>query len=105
MIISFDASLSNHEPLLIDPGNFRELKIVIANATPETFAVSERRKELGRWDGDHVWVKPQQLVRWASVDNEPDKAWHEGFSKMITYAEKSGWVDDASCIRVHIEYV
>lgn len=105
MIISLDASLANPEPLLIDPGNFRELKIVIANATPATFAVSERNEELGRWDGDHVWVKPQQLVRLASVANEPDRAWHEGFSQMVTYAEKSGWVDDASSIRVHIEYV
>ncbi|WP_320536106.1 hypothetical protein [Pseudarthrobacter sp. IC2-21] len=84
MIISFDASLANREPLLIDPGNFRELKIVIANSTPATFAVSERNKELGRWDGDHVWVKPQELVRLASVANEPDSAWHEALSQMLT---------------------
>ncbi|WP_320536124.1 hypothetical protein [Pseudarthrobacter sp. IC2-21] len=105
MIISLDTSLPDTEPILVEPDNFRALKAVVMGDSASTFATSDRAGELGRWEGDHLWVSPEKILRWASVVREPDEAWRGDFKQMLSYAYKSGWVDEGGNIRVHVEYV
>ena len=105
MIISLDASLPDTEPILVEPDNFRALKAVVTGASAATFPGSDRAGELGRWEGEHVWVSPEKILRWASEVRELDEAWRGDFRKMLSYADKSGWVDKGGNVRVHVEYM
>lgn len=95
MIIHVDAS---NPPSLGDAENFRAFKVECAsdrNDCTDAFA------EVGRLDGDHLWVDPA----WLCSHGRRDADWAAGLQKMIDYAASAGWVDQAGAIRAHIEDV
>ncbi|HJK92778.1 MAG TPA: hypothetical protein RMG95_20865 [Polyangiaceae bacterium LLY-WYZ-15_(1-7)] len=51
-------------------------------------------------EADHVWVRVDAVRGWAGGD----AAWEEGFSKMIGFAAKHGWVDEAGThVKAHVQ--
>jgi hypothetical protein len=79
---------------LEDVDNFKAFKVVAAGAAPAAFA------EIGRLDGDHVWVS----TAWLKANGRSDDAsWLAGLDKMLSYAKGAGWLDDSGGVRAHIE--
>lgn len=81
---------------LEDADNFRAFKVVCTSPRADCEA---GLAEIGRLDGDHVWVDPT----WIRRNGRPAEEWTTGFDKMVAFAASSGWVDDAGAIRAHIE--
>jgi hypothetical protein len=81
---------------LEDVDNFRAFKLVseVGPALPEAALA-----DVGRIDGDHVWIDAAWLRRNGRPD---DEAWLAGFQKMTDYAKSAGWTDDQGAIRAHI---
>jgi hypothetical protein len=101
MRIQIDPEQSNPEPELADPTNFRELSIVVPDATAP--GVPDALAKIGRLEGDnHVFVDQALLVRLAGplVD---DPEWCQSFDGMIAYAASHGWIADDGAVRVHVE--
>tara|TARA_R110000868_G_scaffold226080_4_gene478539 strand:- start:4126 stop:4422 length:297 start_codon:yes stop_codon:yes gene_type:complete len=89
-------SASNERLELRDAHNFKELKLVRAPAHADTVITGQ----LGRLDGDHVWVDEHWFLAQPPAANEE---WIKAFHAMKDYARGKGWVDGAGAIRVHIE--
>lgn len=93
MIVRIDSA---NPPSLEDADNFRAFKLVCASpreACVDAFA------QVGRLDGDHLWVDAD----WIRANGRQDEEWSAGLGKMIDYAASAGWVDDSGAIRAHIE--
>lgn len=84
---------------LLDPDNFRELKLVCASRSMLSDAAVD---QLGRLDGDHVWVREAWFRAQAAA---ADGDWIKSFDAMRDYARSKGWIDGTGAIRVHIEVV
>jgi hypothetical protein len=79
---------------LEDIDNFKAFKVITAATASGAFA------ELGRLDGDHVWVS----TAWLKANGRPEDAnWLAGLDKMLGYAKGAGWLDDSGAVRAHIE--
>lgn len=87
---------SSHPPLLEEADDFRAFKVVCA--APRA-ACGDGFVQVGRLEGDHLWVDPD----WIRGQAPDDAAWSAGFGKMVDYAASAGWVDAAGAIRAHIE--
>jgi hypothetical protein len=55
----------------------------------------------GRLEGEHVWVSPTWIAAASGLGG--DAGWLEEFGRMVSFAGKHGWVNDAGEIRAHIE--
>jgi len=93
MIIKIEAS---QPAKLEDADNFRAFKLVCASQRADSV---DALAQVGRLDGEHVWVDPQWIKSNAPAGDE----WQAGFRKMVDYAASAGWVDEAGNIRAHIE--
>jgi hypothetical protein len=58
---------------------------------------------LGRFDGEHVFVRPDALRALAGALAQDD-TWATKLDGMVSYAEKHGWVDGDGAIRAHIDW-
>ncbi|BCH28942.1 hypothetical protein MesoLjLc_08720 [Mesorhizobium sp. L-8-10] len=58
-------------------------------------------RPIARLDGEsNAWIDPEQLRGLAPRAGHPE--WEKGFSAMVAYAERKGWVDANGAIRAHI---
>jgi hypothetical protein len=81
---------------LEDQDNFRAFKVV---CTAPRDACGDALAQVGRVDGDHVWV----ARAWLDQHGRIDEAWRAGLQKMLDYAASSGWVDERGAVRAHID--
>ncbi|WP_176599064.1 MULTISPECIES: hypothetical protein [Sphingobium] len=81
---------------LVDPNNFREMKLVAGAPLPN----STVEDQLGRVEGDHVWVRESWFLAQPCADATE---WLNLFQGMKDYASGKGWVDSMGAIRVHVE--
>lgn len=80
-------------PELLESDNFRQL-MVLGDPTPH--------HALGRPDGAHVYLDPEELKRLAGADaSDPD--WQQRFTEMVAFAAASGWVDENGYVRAHVK--
>jgi hypothetical protein len=83
-----------------DAENLNGLSVVLRDATPEQAA--GLLGELGRVDGEHVWLKIDTLKALRPMPRSC--SWDERFAQAMAYAEKSGWTDlTGAFVRAHIE--
>ncbi|SDP59827.1 hypothetical protein SAMN05660199_04346 [Klenkia soli] len=87
-----------HQPTaaVIDVADLRRLEVLAPAGLPDDELVG-RLGDLGRLDGDHVWL-PVERLRQAGP---ADPAWAEGFDAMIGYATSKGWVEGGA-VRAHV---
>lgn len=92
---------------LADPSNFRAFHVVApAGAPDDAVAAALAAAGAGRdcADPDHVWVARAWIERTAPGLVDDDPSWPDGFAKMLAFAEKNAWLDDAgSHIKAHVE--
>jgi hypothetical protein len=81
---------------LDDASDFKAFKVA-AEAGAEA-----RLSDLGRVDGDHVWVRPD-VLRELAGPLAGDAGWQTGLDAMTEFARKHEWVDRLGAIRAHIE--
>lgn len=100
MIITIDTT--NPSPLvsLDDPENFAAFSVA-ASGPRDAFA--DAVAGIGRYDGEHIFVRPEALRGLAGALAQDD-AWSSKLDGMISYADQHGWVDGDGAIRAHIEW-
>lgn len=64
-------------------------------------ALASTLGDVGRVDGENVWVSPGAVRRLAS--GQVDDNWEGEFAGMVGYATSKGWIDGSGAIRAHIE--
>ena len=87
-----------HQPTAVvtDVDDLRRLE-VLAPVGLADVDLAARIGDLGRLDGDHVWLSVEHLRQAGPAD----PGWAEGFDGMIGYARSKGWVEgDAG--RAHV---
>ena len=89
------------EALLEEPGDFRRFSIRFDPGSRGTAAAEAALAGVARPDGDAAWVRPEALRRLAPGGG--DAAWQRGLDGMVAFAATRGWVDEAGCIRAHVE--
>lgn len=52
-------------------------------------------------EGGHAWVRPDAVRAICPLSGRPE--WEAGFSAMIGFAAKHGWIDTQGRVRAHIE--
>jgi hypothetical protein len=58
--------------------------------------------DLGRVDGDHVWLDIPLLKALSPLADDPH--WGDGFDGVMSYARSKGWIDENGArVRAHIE--
>ncbi len=57
--------------------------------------------DAGRLDGEHAWISPDWLFANSGLADDPQ--WVAGFTGMVEFAAKHGWVNEDGWIRAHIE--
>lgn len=98
MIITVDPSA--HPPVaLSDAGTFTAFAVRSRARDAGALTSALRSSAAGSFDGHHAWIAPAWLRSVAPAD----PAWAEGFAGMLAFAQSRGWIDDAGCIRAHIE--
>ncbi len=87
-----------HQPTaaVTDVEDLRRLE-VLAPADLSDADLAARLGDLGRLDGDHVWLSVDRLRQAGPAD----PAWAGGFDGMIGYATSKGWVQDGT-VRAHV---
>ncbi|SDG61307.1 hypothetical protein [Klenkia brasiliensis] len=87
-----------HRPTAVvtDVGDLRRLE-VLAPAGLADADLAHRLGDLGRLDGDHVWLPVERLRQAGPADGD----WAAGFEAMIGYATSKGWVSDGA-VRAHV---
>jgi hypothetical protein len=99
MVISVDTRGGGPSIALEDPESFNAFSVA-ATGPGERFA--DTVSAIGRYDGEHVFVRPD-AVRELAGELAADAAWEENLQKMIGYAEQHGWIDADGAIRAHVE--
>jgi hypothetical protein len=100
MIITVDTTNPSPRVSLDDPENFGAFSIA-ATGTREAFGKAVAG--IGRYDGDHVFVRPDALRALAGALAQDD-TWSSKLDGMMNYAEQHGWVDGDGAIRAHIDW-
>lgn len=84
---------------LRDPADFKRLDVLIDPQPSERLERAIAR--IGRReDAGHVRLAPS-VLRFLSR-HAGDPAWEDGFSSMVGYAARHGWVDERGDIRAHL---
>jgi predicted transcriptional regulator len=88
-----------------EPDNFRSFSVRVEGRfddpalEPELFG-----RVADSHDREHAWISERALREWPQLKSET--WWQDGLTKMITAAEKFGWIDNANhSIRAHIDYL
>lgn len=84
---------------LRDPADFRRLD-VMADPQPQDRLERAIARIGRREDERHVRLSPSVLRFLSQHAGEPE--WEAGFSAMVDYAARHGWVDDRGDIRAHM---
>lgn len=87
-----------HRPTaaVTDVDDLRRLEVLAPVNLPDA-DLAARLGDLGRLDGDHVWLSVQRL-RGAGP---ADEGWASRFDAMIEYATSKGWVE-GTAVRAHV---
>lgn len=99
MIIEFK-NLS--QPVLEEAYNFQAFKIVVHEYDSDQ-PLQYDLTTIG-WpddDGTHVWVD----AAWFHANGPQAPEWRAGFDKMLAYAARHGWVNNAGNIRAHLQFI
>jgi hypothetical protein len=99
MLLHIDLNAERADVTLRDVDNFRAFQI---EAVGHRHSMDEAIVPYGRWDGDHVWLRPD-AVKEAAGARGRDAEWQAGFQAMITYAEQHGYLGDDGSLRAHVE--
>ncbi len=98
-------NVTKHDVQLAEPDVFTDFHAVTGRAlTREQCDSVLRTRGVGEVtpDGDHVLVTADAIRR--LVAGRVADGWEDGFSAMLAYADKKGWLtSDGSAVRVHIE--
>ncbi|MEV1295444.1 hypothetical protein [Pseudonocardia sp. NPDC049635] len=88
---------------LAEPEVFTAFHVVRPAAmTPDDLAAALSTHEIGQLDGDDVLVRVTAVRRLAEGRVGDD--WEDGFTAMLAYAERKGWLtDDGAMVRAHVE--
>ena len=87
-----------HQPTaaVVGGDDRRRLEVLAPEGLPDA-DLAARLGELGRLDGDHVWLSVEHLRQAGPAD----PGWAEGFDGMIGYARSKGWVE-GDAVRAHV---
>lgn len=84
---------------LEDAANLRALSVELRSCSPAE--AGRLLGELGRIDGEHVWLDIDRLRALSPLAGDPE--WAAGFDGVMTYAGTQGWIDDSgSKVRAHL---
>jgi hypothetical protein len=89
-----------HALRLEAPEDLKRFKLLVEGDTAGE-ALTRALGEAGRLEGGHAWISPDWLRRASGLAG--DAGWQAGFAKMLEFAAKQGWVNEAGAIRAHIE--
>lgn len=92
--------IANGAATLEAPEDMKRFKLVVAGGA-EGPALQQALGAAGRLDGEHVWVSPTWLAQ--ASGRGGDAGWLEEFGRMVSFAGKQGWMNDAGEIRAHID--
>jgi hypothetical protein len=90
-----------HRPTAVvtDVEDLKRLEVLAPAGLPDD-ELAGRLGDLGRLDGDHVWLDVAGL---RAAGQPGDAAWGAGFDGMIGYAGSKGWLDEAgTAVRAHV---
>ncbi len=97
MIVVVDGE--SGQVVLDDAENLRGLSVELRGCG--TTDASALLGNLGRLDGDHVWLDIDGLRALSPLAGDPE--WVTGFDSVMKYAETKGWIDDTgSRVRAHV---
>ncbi|GAA4416147.1 hypothetical protein GCM10011450_11560 [Advenella faeciporci] len=84
---------------VIEASNFRQLDVLIDPQSSEK--LEQAIAKIGSRDGEnHIRLSPA-VLRFLSC-KAGEAQWEAGFTAMIEYAAKAGWVDEKGNVRAHI---
>jgi flavin reductase (DIM6/NTAB) family NADH-FMN oxidoreductase RutF len=88
-------------PRLEAPGDFKRFAVALDPrlAADRKAAVAPVADLDG--EGTHAWVRPDAIRALSPMAGQTE--WESGYSQMIGFAAKHGWIDDKGRIRAHIE--
>lgn len=87
---------------MLEPADFRRLDILVDPQINGRLEGAIAR--IGRREGvGHVWLYPQ-ILRFLS-GHAGDQDWETGFSGMLGYAAKAGWINEEGMVRAHLTWV
>ena len=92
--------IANAAATLEAPEDLKRFKLVVSGGL-EGADLQQALGTAGRLEGEHVWVAPAWLTQASGLGTDP--AWLEEFGRMLGFAAKHGWVNEAGEIRAHIE--
>ncbi len=92
--------IANGTAALEAPEDLKRFKLVVSGGL-EGAGLQQALGAAGRLEGEHVWVSPTWLAD--ASGRGTDAGWLEEFGRMVGFAAKQGWVNDAGEIRAHIE--
>ena len=82
-----------------EPENLRGLSVELRSCEPAQ--ADTLLGDLGRVDGEHVWLDIPLLKALSPL--AADASWADGFDGVMTYAASKGWIDGAGThVRAHI---
>jgi hypothetical protein len=82
------------------PEDLKRFKLVVEEGLAGP-ALAFALGDAGRLEGEHVWVSPDWLYANSGLTDDPE--WVAGFTRMVEFAAKHGWVNETGGIRAHIE--
>ena len=94
--------LSDLRTRLEDADNFKDFKVVAATSRDQLDVIGHALTTAGAGlvDAGHAWISQA----WLRAAKDGDAAWHEGFDKMLAFAQSKDWIDENGHIRAHVEW-
>ena len=87
---------------LQDPDDVKRFHVAAAGRRDEA-ALAAAIGDLGRVDGDEVWVRVPAVRAMAAGRVSP--SWEDDFAGMLEYARSKGWLDDTGdSVKAHVEW-
>ena len=110
MIVSVDLTTTPAAVGLDEPDDCRRFHVAAHGAAPDDAAVNDgaldrvlTEHEVGRLDGDDVWVQVDAVRRMAA--GRVGATWESDFTAMVAFARDKGWLDPSgTAIRAHVEW-